>query len=505
MLNMLAIPLTIFFSLAYGCTLFAHNTATSTSVPDRIDLTLPMILRGTLKTVQFQKLQLQLLTKDSARVRVESQLEPRSGASLSLLNNHAQALGPTATDNAQHYQLKLSHSQMLKTGTALTAEWLFEHRSADFAMEQIPDSSSYQSQFVVAVKQSLTRNFWGKSYQAQLDAARMQEQATEQRVASETETMLMGIVEIYHRAWLLRERLAAAQRNLALQWRLRKVIRAKSELGTAEDTDLLQVKSAVAESRQRVRDSKKMLKDIWYQLVIPMRLPPEYLDVDVENIKIALEREQEFALATCKDWQQQSFDNLQTSPQMDFYKKSWEALQYRLMTQKERLYPDIFVALRLTNNGMNESLGTSIFDSVFSPDFTLSLTAGIEMTFGNHAVQADLKDIVQQQHMMELSIAQLKDTLRLNALTGCDRVRRLLAKEKVLKRVLYNNKKRVALLEEKFELGQTEVLSVIQAGREVISTELQLKETVQDMAVSAWKIRQNAGQVLTYLQGLIEK
>ena len=234
MLNMLAIPLTIFFSFAYGCTLFAHNTATSTSAPERIDLTLPMILQGTLKTIQFQKLQLQLLTNDSARLRVESQLEPRSGASLSLLNNHAQALGPTATDNAQHYQLKLSHNQMLKTGTALTAEWLFEHRGADFIMEQIPDSSSYQSQFAVAAKQSLTRNFWGKSYQTQLDAARMQEQATEQRVASETERMLMGIVEIYHRAWLLRERLAAAQRNLALQWRLRKVIRAKSELGTAE-------------------------------------------------------------------------------------------------------------------------------------------------------------------------------------------------------------------------------------------------------------------------------
>lgn len=505
MLKVLTRLLTIFFFLAYGCTLFAHNTATSPSVPDRIDLTLPMILQGTLKTVQFQKLQLQLLTKDSARVRVESQLEPRSGASLSLLNNHAQALGPTATDNAQHYQLKLSHNQMLKTGTALTAEWLLEHRSADFTMEQLPDSSSYQSQFAFAVKQSLTRNFWGKSYQAQLDAARMQEQAIEQRVASETETMLMGIVEIYHRAWLVRERLAAARRNLALQWRLRKVIRAKSELGTAEETDLLQVKSAVAESRQRVRDSKKTLKDIWYQLVIPMRLPPEYLDVDVEKITIALESGQEFALATCKDWQQQNFDNLQTSPQMDFYKKSWEALQYRLMTQKERLYPDIFVALRVTNNGMNESFGTSIFDSVFSADLTLSLTAGIEMTLGNHAARADLKDIVQQQHMLELNIAQLKDNLRLNALTGCDRVRRLLAKEKVLKRVLSNNKQRVALLEEKFELGQTEVLSVIQAGREVISTELQLKETVQDMAVSAWKIRQNAGQVLTYLQGLIEK
>ena len=127
------------------------------------------------------------------------------------------------------------------------------------------------------------------------------------------------------------------------------------------------------------------------------------------------------------------------------------------------------------------------------------------MTLGNHAALLDIKDTLQQQHMTELSIEQAQDSLRLTALTVCERVQRLLAKEKVLRQVLRSSKRRVALLEERFNLGQVDVLSVIQAGGSVIDTELQLQETVRDMTTSAWKIRRNAGGVMDYLQSMIKK
>ena len=506
MLKAVAIPLVLFLAFSGVSVTGSAATAKTDAVPDRIKIDLPMILKGTLNTAQFKKLQLELLTKDSARLRITSQLDPQVGAAVTLQHSNAQVeAGPAALDSMQHYQLKLSHRRLLETGTALSAEWLLERRSANFSAVQLPDSSNYQSQFAFSVKQSLGRNRWGKSFHSQLEAARLQGLATEDRVEVSSEKMLMGIVEIYHRAWLLRERLNAARRGLTLQWRLQQVVKTKSELGTAEESHLLRVKSAVLVARQRVYDTKKMLRDIWYQLVIPLHLPRAYLDIDVAKIDIALVREQEFAISTCQEWQRQNFSSLQSSPQLDFYQKSQQALQHRFAVQKDKLYPDIFVALRLANNGVNKALGTSLIDSVLPVNLSLALSAGIDFTIDNHAARLDLKDTVQQQLRLDLDIAQHNDNVRLNALTMCDRVQRLLAKEKILRRLLYNNGKRIKLLQEKFELGQSEVDIVIQAQLELIDIEMQLQQVVQDIALSAWKIRANAGQVLSYLRGMLQQ
>ena len=464
-----------------------------------------MILKGVLNTAQFKKLQLELLVKGNARERIAAQLDAQVGANISLLSSHAEsAAGPLSIDNSQHYQLKLFHNKLFKTGTALSAEWLLEHRATAFTTEQMPDRDNYQSQFAVTVKQSLGRNLWGKALAAQLDAARTQAQATEQQVTVKMEEMLLGIVDIYYRAWLLREQFSASQRQLALQRRLYKVTRAKHELGTAETSDLLHIKNAVATARQRMRDTEKLLKDIWYQLVIPMRLPREYLDVEMAKLTLALGHDTDFALATCKDWQIKSYETLR-SMQLDFLISSQDALRQRLAAQKDKLLPDIFVSLRLANNGEDEFFVKSLNSSFLSINPTLALTAGINMTLGNHAALVDIKDTLQQQHMTELSIEQTRDSLHLTALTVCEHLQRLLAKEKVLRQVLRNSKRRVALLEEQFNLGQVDVLSVVQAGGGVIETELQLQETVRDMTTSAWKIRRNAGDFMDYLKNILNK
>ena len=506
MMRVLTIPSILFFVLMHCAPIFAHDVPESPpSIEEGLELTLPMILKGALNTAQFKKLQLELLVKDNPRARIAAQLDTQVGANISLLSTHAEsAAGPLSIDNSQHYQLKLSHRKLFKTGTTLSAEWLLEHRATEFSAAQMPDNDNYQSQFAVTLKQSLGRNRFGQTFTAQLDAARTQAQAVEQQVTVKMEEMLLGIVDIYYRAWLLREQFSAAQRQLALQRRLYKVTRAKYELGTAETTDLLQSKNAVTTARQRVRDTEKMLKDIWYQLVVPMRLPREYLKVEMAKLTLVLGHDTDFAVATCKDWQLQSYNNL-SSAQLDFLHSSQDALQQRLFIQKDKLWPDIFVSLRLANNGADASFVKSLNGSFLSLNPTLALTAGINMTLGNHAAIVDLKDTLQQQHMTELSIEQTKDGLQLTALTVCERLQRLLSKEKTLRQVLHNDKQRVALLEERFNLGQVDAFSVIQAGGSVITTELQLQETVRDMTTSAWKIRRNAGDFMDYLQNMIKK
>ncbi len=506
MLGTVTTLLSLFCCLVHSCAIFAHDVPSSPpSVKDGLQLTLPMILKGVLNTAQFKKLQLELLVKDNARERIAAQLDAQVGANISLLNSNAQTpAGPLSVDHTQHYQLKFTHHKLFKTGTALSAEWLLEHRASEFSAEQIPDSDHYQSQLAVTIKQSLGRNFFGKAFAAQLDAARTQAQATEQQVTVKMEEMLLGIVDIYYRAWLLHEQFNAAQRQLSLQRRLYKVTHAKHELGTAETTDLLQSRNVVTTARQRVRDTEKMLKDIWYQLVIPMRLPRVYLDVEMEKLTLVLGHDTEFAVAKCRDWQIHNYDNMH-STQLDFLYSSQDALRQRLFMHKDKMLPDIFVSLRLANNGADASLIKSVNSSLLSVNPTWALTAGINMTLGNHAARVDIKNTLQQQHMTELSIEQTQDSLRLTALTICERLQRLAAKRKVLQRVLRSSKRRVVLLEERFNLGQVDVLSVIQAGGSVIETELQLQETVRDMATSAWKIRRNAGGVMDYLQSMMKK
>ena len=462
---------------------------------EQIEINLNTVLQGALaNSIQFEKLQLELLTKDNHLARVRGQLDAKAGVNVSLSSNNAQTPpSPSAVNNSERLQLQFNYQKMLRSGTSFTLDWSLEHQTVDFS--QIPDRDNYQSQFAFTIKQSLGRNGLGKAFRYQMQSAEQQEKAIEYRVETAVETWVLSIVELYYKAWLLQARLHTAHKNLALQKRLHRVVKIKHGLGTAEKADLLQVKGSLAAIKQRLLDIEKPLQDIWYQLVVNLRLPASYLDTDISTLSIALEREFQPALSHCQEKR-----NLLESSQMKFLSSSFQALKYRYEGQKNNLRPDIFVAIKGANNGIDNSLGKGITASFVEANITTSITAGIEMPLGNQASLADMKDTLQQKYLTELNIQQARENLRLDAIIACDHIERLIIKEKNLKKIIANQKRRTALQEERFQLGQIDVINVIQAGNDLIDAEFQLKETMHDLAVNVWKIRKIVSKIITYLK-----
>ena len=481
---------TVFFALGWSGASVSHPKKT-----EQQEINLNAVLQGAIaNSIQFKKLQLELLTKDNHLVRVRGQLDAKAGVNISLASNNAQTPpSPSAVDGSEQMRLQFNYQKMLHSGTLFMLDWSLEHQTIDFS--QIPDRDNYQSQFSFTIRQSLGRNGLGKSFQHQMQAAHYQEQAVEHRVEAAVDTWVLGIVELYYKAWLLQTRLHAAHKNLALQKRLYRVVKIKHGLGTAEKADLLQVRGSLATIKQKVLDIEKPLRDIWYQLVINLRLPASYLDIDISTLIIALEREYQSALSHCQEKR-----NLLESSQIKFLSSSFQALKHRHESQKNNLRPDIFVAIGGANNGIDSNLGKGITASFSKANITTSITAGIEMTLGNQTGLADLKDTLQQKYLTELNIQQARENLRLDAIIACDQVERLITKEKNLKKILTNQKRRTALQEERFQLGQIDVINVIQAGNDLIDAEFQLKETMHDLAINVWKVRKITGKVKTYLK-----
>lgn len=479
----------------------AHPHGATKKSTDRIDIDLLTILGGAFtRSIESKKLQVQLRGKDLAQQKARGAFDAQLKSKATLLSNNADSGGSLfAIEDSNRQQLQVSYNRLFESGTTLVVGWQLERQKTSYSTTQIPEVDNFTNKLSVSLRQSLWRDAFGKNIAIRLQQAKLQGALVEHRVKSAMEQMVMGLVDLYYKAWLLQAQLQAANQNLVLQQRLKRVMTIKHNLGTAETADLLQVNSSLLSARQQVADKERALRSIWYQLAIAVNLTTEQTDIDIKRLAIAIDYRHQEAVQTCRDLRVRDYQRL-TSQQLQMYRVAGDNWQQQLVQHRQSLLPDVYVELSASNNGVDEQLTQSIGNSLTEANFTVSVAVGLDMTIGNTSKIADLKETAQKKYLNELQLQQTKDNLRLAALTACDDLRDLVAKEKNLRVILNRQQRRIVLQEERFRLGQIDVVTVVQASNEVINAEFQLRETMQRIAVGVWKVRSVNDQVLSHLQ-----
>lgn len=494
---MMRVSLIICWSLG----VVAHPHSAPPKATDRIDIDLLTILAGAFtKSIESKKLQVQLHGKDLAQQKARGMFDPQIKGKTTLLSNNADG-GESmfAVADSSRQQVQVSYNRLFKTGTTLVIGWQLDHQKTSYSTPQIPEVDSYTNKLTASLRQSLWRNAFGKNLALQLQQAKLQGAIIEHRVKSAMEQMVMGLVDLYYKAWLLQAQLRAAEQNLALQQRLKRVVAIKHNLGTAETVDLLQVNSSLVSARQQVADKERALRLVWYQLAIAVNLTAEQTHIDIKRLAIAIDYQSQQAIQGCRALRVRDYQHL-TSQQLRMSQVVADSWQHQLTQRRQALLPDVYLELSASNNGVDDNFWSSIGDSLTEANVSVSLAVGIDVTLGKASQIVELKETAQKKYLNDLQLQQTKDNLRLAALTACDNLEALVVKEKNLQTILNRQRKRIALQEERFRLGQIDVVAVVQASNDVINSEFQLRETMQGLAVGVWKVRAVNDQVLNYLQ-----
>lgn len=481
-------------------TLVALSVFPSRSLADKSTdkINLEELLRAALTSVEAQKLVLQAQTFNLERS--QSRYDGRIETKMNL--THGTAENPNLqVDKMTQKQLQMQYQKNTRTGTQIQAEWVLGHQdvemSAPFAVAG--NQTSYQSQGALTVTQSLWRNAFGRAWHAEEQALLLNNKASQERLQADLEALAMIIVEQYYQAWLMQARLRATYQNIKLQQRLLRVSQVKLNLGTASKADILQIKASLLGLQQRVRDSVNALRVIWSQLVTAVNLPVAYIKTDISGMRLGVNRDYEKALTACKSLRNKNRSQFE-SVGLRGLRHGLQASEQRIVQHQDSLKPDVFAAVRISNHGRDTKFTDSVWQSLTDWNVSASVSLGVSLELGMHRQRANLADSIKQKQLALLSIDQVQTELQVNVLNACNDLDRLINKEKSLQKIHRQQSERIALQEERFRIGQIDVLQIVQASNDLIASDLQSKETIQELGLIVWKIRKLDGSLATYLR-----
>ena len=476
-----------------------HSLSGSRSSASKNDnkIALEELLSVALTSVQAQKLILQ--TQNFNLERSKARYDGRVNTKVDF--THSVAESPAANlqiDKMVKKQIQVQYQKNIRSGTQIQVEWALDQQDMEF-VTAIDRQKNFQTQGSLTVKQNLWRNFFGRAWHAEEQALLLSNQASKEKLQADLEALAMVIVNQYYQAWLLQARLRATYQNIKLQQRLLRVSKVKLDLGTADKADILQIRASLLGLQQRVNDSINALRIIWSQLVTAVNLPVVYINTDISDMRLVVDKNYHPSLAACKTLRNKNRSQFE-SASLRGLNYSLQASEHRIVQHKENLKPDVFAAVRLANNGVDTKLADSVWQSLTDWNVSASVSLGVNIELGMHAQRANLADIFKQKQIALLSIDQAQTDLQVEVLNACNDLDRLISKEKVLRKIYLQQSERIALQEERFRIGQIDVLQIVQASNDLIAAELQLKETTQELGLIVWKIRKMDGSLATYLR-----
>jgi outer membrane protein TolC len=124
------------------------------------------------------------------------------------------------------------------------------------------------------------------------------------------------------------------------------------------------------------------------------------------------------------------------------------------------------------------------------------------MPLGFYAEKAQLAEARANEARAGALLSVAKDSLKMDWTNGCLELQRFHRSRDWLSRTVVDQQRREKLEEERFQLGRTGTLQVIQAGADATQAEQFLNSTEAQLRLAAWKVLRLSGRVQEYLNQL---
>ncbi|OFZ19813.1 MAG: hypothetical protein A2X94_17225 [Bdellovibrionales bacterium GWB1_55_8] len=445
----------------------------------------------------FKSIQARSLSKDVPLLQAQSPFDTRLSANVNAIRDRRESQSFVSPSRQDTNAASLELASYFSSGTGL--EFQLSHNKSNLDFPSFPALSNFETRGTFSLSQNLWKDAFGQATRAGRKAGMLSSEANEMSIQDAVEEFVLGLTQLYYGAWLAQAQLEAARASVTYRSRLLEITRLKLRRGTAEEPDLLQVKSAHLNSQIQLAQASQDLGDRWRDLVVSLKLPSAWMSADPAEIPVGLDMPMSELVRLCG-----SPDKLNAPPTENAATRQAGLAAEAAALNSERSIsaakPDLKFIASLSANGVDAS-----FNPTFSETFQLenpAWTLGLQfvLPFDSYAERAAALTSVTSRIQAESQASQARDSLRTGWIAGCMDLHRAEKSYEARREAHQAQRRRATLEEERFKIGRAGILQVIQAADDATLAEVNLAISEVERRTIAWRLRRLTNKVKDYLE-----
>jgi outer membrane protein TolC len=354
----------------------------------------------------------------------------------------------------------------------------------------------------LTLSQSLWRDAFGVSTRDLIGSGQSKSRAKKLQLESEIEEWFMQLSELFHQVWLTQRRIDAIRESLERKDRLASLFDRRQQLGISEETDRIQIESAVNQTRVQLDEHERILKKQWNLLVVSLKLEREDRETDPMTIPISLGEELTQPDPTCS-----MRDGI--SRQIRQIEEELESINLLAKVALDQSRPDLSLDLGVATNGSILNSGDdpgqrwSNTFSLRNPAYTVGLFLRLPLESSKETAQ--VLSSASTRIQLEARLLDLKARTESDIQTTCAELSMLSAHQRLYASMEQDMQRRIRLEETRYRQARSSPFAVLQAGDELYGTTQSLNQTRVDRWKKHWEVRKMNGSLFESLEGWIRE
>ncbi|MFN7684517.1 MAG: TolC family protein [Oligoflexia bacterium] len=457
-------------------------------------LELPFVLARAAETSDsFKAAYASLLTTDIARLQAESQLAWRPFAKFAQVRDSREAGNSFSPNRLENQVFSLGVSTAFQSGTRVQAEISQGSNFIRFPTAGFGPFDYSETRTTLSLNQSLLADSFGQATRALQRSADKASLAQGLTARETIEDWALGLVRLYYGAWLAQAQVRASVDGYERKLRLKQLLDIQARRGTAERPDVLQVENATTTTLNQKEQNELKLQDTWRDLVIALKLNPEWVKINPVVIPMALDDPQTEAKSLCG--KEGALHPAPESLQLTRARLQAESARDAEKRARALLRPNLDFQAAVFANGIAPTSSES-FRDLNSLDYTgYSLGLMLSFPIGFTAEKADALSATSNAIRADAGQSIARDMNDSGWVSRCMDLFRLDRAAESFARTARLQRERSQLEEQRFKLGRSGTFQVIQAGDDATIAELARDGIEVERRLAAWQILKIAGRM----------
>lgn len=473
-----------------------------------------VVLRGIQSADAFRLLGVQW---KAAQLEEDMQLVPfdwNLRGSYNLLDNRFQVLNPFAPTRTQGWDWNLGLEKTFDTGTNVDVSW--NHSRRDLEFDAIPASfrnpaggsggtgaflnDFHQTVAQIKVSQDLLKNFFGRASRQGLKAARLRVQSTREQIKNQFSTQAVQLAGAFYSAWSLQEQVRSRAAFVKRTKKLLRVVTKKHRNGAVELPEKLQMEALLSIAEGEKQEIQNQLVQVWQNLVISLKLPPSFLDVDPILVPTELDNPVPEAIHLCENQK-----TLEETLETQSLRLALKSLESQLRSVKSMGLPELKLTGQYSGNGVDGQGGVAseeIFQGL-GPAWQVGLMLNVPLGFRDTRVQRTRLAIEKIKLESQLKVAEQQSQSQW--LARCQRLKLDRSNESRFASILDNQRRRMKSEEKRFAYGRVTVNDLVTAENDLGDWELRVAQQKAKTRLAAWEILQIHGSLYKKFEPILQK
>jgi len=468
-------------------------------------VTLDVVLDRAVKASDsFEALQSESQLIEVPRMRAEALTQTTLKSSGNYSDNKNEPLNSFSFERQNITQYTLGAETRFQTGTSLKAE--LSHGKYIFTLPPLAGgrtSEIYQSVATLSLSQSLLKDSFGYATRKKIQAAELTTQSRQSEYENKIQNWSLNLAQVFFEAWMSKENYNASLDSLERRNKTLNVTRIRSQRGTSEKPDLLQALSAQRDAELALKDAHLDLVDKWRALVISLKLPESWVEIDPVLIPLELEDETSPAKQACSKFKENQ--KPLPSPTIKSLEAMTKASELQLKASKNAKLPQLELVGSYSVNGVDEANRSDSFRDVSDTKFP-AWSVGLQVSYplDSPLEESDRREAAVNQIKASRSLQESKDQLQLTWMSLCERLETLDNKVSEYKLSVSQQSERERLESRRFNIGRVPLINVIQSGDDQTRARLNLLQSQAQLQLTALQVLTLNNAIYQRISGYIQ-